>query len=158
MTDTEKTGTGAHSLATRIERSFQRFARGISILTGKPAAFIIALIVLIVWALTGLLFHFSDTWQLVINTGTSLVTFLMVFLIQESQNHDTRALQVKLSELIIAVSGAANSTAAAEEMSEKDLEDLRQHLLMRAQETEERIGRRLAKKETTGSPAPKPSR
>ena len=132
----------AKSFGDRIEDRFQGFARAISIITGKPAAFMVALLVLIVWGVTGPIFHFSDTWQLVINTGTSLVTFLMVFLIQESQNHDTRALQVKLSELIIAVQGASNSTAAAEDLSDKELEQLHKHLLQRAKETEARIERR----------------
>jgi len=136
----------AKSLGERIDDVFQRFARAISIVTGKPSAFVIALVILIIWGITGPFFHFSDTWQLVINTGTSLVTFLMVFLIQESQNHDTRALQVKLSELIIAVHGAANSTAAAEDLSDKELEQLHKHLVARASETEARIARRREKR------------
>ena len=138
------------SLGERVDDAFQRFARAISIVTGKPSAFVAALVILIVWGLTGPIFHYSDTWQLVINTGTSLITFLMVFLIQESQNHDTRALQVKLSELIIAVHGAANSTAAAEDLSEKELEALHKHLLQRAKDTEARIAHRNAKRQALG--------
>ena len=91
---------------------------------GRPAAFFGALIVVILWAVSGPLFHFSDTWQLVINTGTTVITFLMVFLIQQSQNRDTKALQVKLADLIIAVKGAHNKLAAAEDLSEKELEAL----------------------------------
>lgn len=144
----------SHSFAARMDDWFQRFARAISVLTGKPIAFVWALVVLIVWGLTGPVFHYSDTWQLVINTGTSLVTFLMVFLIQESQNHDTRALQVKLSELIIAVHGATNSTAAAEDLSEKELEALHQHLLMRAKETQMRLEHRRAKHQPAKSAGP----
>jgi low affinity Fe/Cu permease len=148
MTIQAKANAEPKSLGERVDDFFQRFARATSIITGKPIAFVVALAILIVWSLTGPVFHYSDTWQLVINTGTSLVTFLMVFLIQESQNHDTRALQVKLSELIIAVHGAANSTAAAEDLSDKELEALHKHLQQRAKETEARIARRHAKRQS----------
>src|SRR2546430_1898002 len=82
-------------------RGFEGFARWAASATGRPAAFIVALISVILWAIAGPLFHFSDTWQLTINTGTTVVTFLMVFLIQQSQNRDTLAIQVKLAELIM---------------------------------------------------------
>ena len=87
---------------------FHRFATASGKLAGKPVAFIAAASLIVVWAATGPLFNYSDTWQLVINTGTTIITFLMVFLIQHSQNRDTAALQVKLSELIIAVKGASS--------------------------------------------------
>ncbi len=160
MTQADTKPSVPESPAARMDEWFQRFARATSIITGKPIAFVCALIVLIIWGFTGPIFHYSDTWQLVINTGTSLITFLMVFLIQESQNHDTRSMQLKLSELIIAMHGAPNTTAAAEDMSEKELEALHQHLLTRAHETQVRLERRRAKRKQTksvgdASPPPK---
>jgi len=95
--------------------------------TGSSAAFTLAALIVIVWALTGPLFHFSNTWQLVINTGTTIVTFLMVFLIQRSQNKDTRAIELKLNELVAAIEGASNRLIDVEELSERDLEILRKH-------------------------------
>jgi low affinity Fe/Cu permease len=106
---------------------FGHFARVASTAAGKPIAFLIALTIVIVWAITGPLFGFSDTWQLVINTGTTIVTFLMVFLIQNTQNRDQMAMQVKLSELIVALKGAHNQLALAEEMSDEELEKLHEH-------------------------------
>jgi low affinity Fe/Cu permease len=90
--------------------------------TGKPIAFLLASAIIIVWGISGPLFHYSDTWQLVINTGTTIVTFLMVFLIQNTQNRDTLALQLKLSELILAVEGADNRMADIQNASDKELE------------------------------------
>src|SRR5262245_110982 len=95
--------------------------------TGSSMAFSIAAAIVIAWALTGPLFHFSDTWQLVINTGTTVVTFLMVFLIQRSQNKDTRAIELKLNELVAAIEGASNRLIGIEDLSEGDLETLRRH-------------------------------
>jgi low affinity Fe/Cu permease len=108
---------------TAVDR-FERFARFTSLAAGRPAAFCIALGVVLVWAVTGPIFHYSDTWQLVINTGTTIVTFLMVFLIQQSQNRDTMAVQIKLAELIIAAEGAHDVLATAEDLSEKELSTL----------------------------------
>jgi low affinity Fe/Cu permease len=102
---------------------------------GQPLAFLTATALVIVWALTGPLFHYSDTWQLVINTSTTIVTFLMVFLIQNTQNRDTMALQLKLSELILAMGEAENRFAAAEDMSDEELEALHQELRKRAETT-----------------------
>jgi low affinity Fe/Cu permease len=110
--------------------------------TGKPLAFLTATFLVVVWACTGPLFHYSDTWQLVINTSTTIVTFLMVFLIQHTQNRDTMALQLKLSELIIAVRGAENRLAAAEDMTEDDLERLHQEYRVRAEATLDHLERR----------------
>jgi low affinity Fe/Cu permease len=106
----------AERLATRITR-----------FTGSSAAFLIALAVISAWLLTGPLFHYSDTWQLVINTGTTIVTFLMVFLIQRSQNKDSLALQLKLNELVAAVKGASNRLVNVEDLSEKELATLHTH-------------------------------
>jgi len=90
--------------------------------TGKPVPFLLAFATVVIWAVTGPLFHYSDTWQLVINTGTTVITFLMVFLIQNTQNRDTLALQVKLSELILALKDADNRIAAIEESSDEELQ------------------------------------
>jgi low affinity Fe/Cu permease len=114
---------------------FERFARATSWLAGKPAAFFAALSIVLGWLATGPIFGFSDTWQLVINTGTTIVTFLMVFLLQHSQNRDTMALQVKLADLIIAVRGAKNELATAEDLSEHELAELHKHYSSKAQQT-----------------------
>ena len=103
---------------------FRKFAHHTSEALGSPMAFVVAVLVVVAWALTGPVFGFSETWQLVINTGTTIVTFLMVFLIQNTQNRDALAVQVKLAELIIAVEGAHNKLANCEEMSEEELEKL----------------------------------
>ncbi len=100
---------------------------------GKPIAFLIALLSVIVWAATGPIFHYSDTWQLVINTSTTIVTFLMVFLIQNTQNRDTMALQLKLSELILQIDAAENRFAIAEDMTDEELERLHEELRRQAE-------------------------
>ncbi len=94
--------------------------------SGKPATFLIAVLVIIVWAVTGPIFGYSDTWQLVINTGTTIVTFLMVFIIQNTQNRDTQALQLKLDELIRVTKGAHNLMLDLEQLDDEHLERLRQ--------------------------------
>jgi low affinity Fe/Cu permease len=103
---------------------FDSFARSASTFCGKPVVFLLAVALIVIWAATGPIFRYSDTWQLVINTGTTIITFLMVFLIQNTQNRDTMAVQVKLSELILAMEGAQNKLANCEELSEKELEQL----------------------------------
>ena len=103
---------------------FRRFARGASHLMGSPWAFLVALAVVVVWAFTGPLFDYSDSWQLFVNTGTTIVTFLMVFLIQNTQNRDARVTQLKLDELIRAVTEARTQLVAMEEMSDAELERL----------------------------------
>jgi low affinity Fe/Cu permease len=125
---------------------FSRFAHETAHLAGKPATFIAAVVVVAIWAATGPLFQYSDTWQLVINTSTTIVTFLMVFLIQNTQNRDTMALQIKLSELIIAVRGAHNSLAAAEDLTEEELERLHREYCGRADATRETLEERRARK------------
>jgi low affinity Fe/Cu permease len=115
--------------------TFSRVACTTAHWMGKPIAFLIAAALVIVWAATGPLFGYSDTWQLVINTSTTIVTFLMVFLIQNTQNRDTMALQLKVSELVLAMRGAQNRIASAEDLTDKELEDLHKELHRRAEET-----------------------
>lgn len=103
---------------------FGHIARRMAIVSGKPVAFLTAVGIVIVWAVLGPAFGYSDTWQLVINTGTTIVTFLMVFLIQNTQNRDTMAIQLKLAELILTARGAEDRLAVAEEMSDEELEAL----------------------------------
>jgi low affinity Fe/Cu permease len=105
----------------------ERFSRVATEATGSSGAFGLALLVIVTWGATGPLFHYSDTWQLVINTGTTIVTFLMVFLIQRSQNKDSRAVHLKLNELVAALKGASNRLIDAEGLSESDLEVLHKH-------------------------------
>ena len=108
---------------------FTRFSRSISSITGKPATFILAAAIVIAWAVTGPIFKYSDFWQLVINTGISIATFLIVFLIQNTQNRDTLALQIKLDELIRAVSAARNEIIDVDDLDEKRLEEKRQEMV-----------------------------
>jgi low affinity Fe/Cu permease len=121
---------------------FSQLASRTAHLAGKPVTFLIAVAVVLGWAVSGPFFGFSDTWQLVINTSTTIITFLMVFLIQNTQNRDTLALQLKLAELIIAMRGAKDDLATAEDMSEEDLESLHQTYRKRADETLGHLERR----------------
>lgn len=105
-----------------MERLFEHVASRIASATGRPPAFILALAIVVVWAITGPLFRWSDTWQLVINTGTTIITFLMVFLIQNAQNRDASAIQAKLDELIRAVHNARNEFIGIEHLTEADLQ------------------------------------
>ena len=105
---------------------FNRFAKASARVSGRPVTFTIALAVIVVWALTGPFFGFSDTWQLIINTGTTIVTFLMVFLIQNTQNRDAEAVQIKLDELIRATKGAHTVLLDLEELDDKHLEKIKQ--------------------------------
>jgi low affinity Fe/Cu permease len=105
--------------------SFDRFARWTERQVGSPTAFVLAVAVIVIWACSGPLFGWSDTWQLVINTGTTIVTFLMVFLIQSTQSRDTRALHLKLDELIRVNQMARNSLFNLEEMSEAEIEEVK---------------------------------
>jgi low affinity Fe/Cu permease len=104
---------------------YSRFAKAAAHFSGRPRTFVLAVFVLVVWAITGPIFKFSDTWQLVINTGTTIVTFLMVFLIQNTQNRDTEAIQIKLDELIRSTQGAHNALLDLEELDAETLEEFR---------------------------------
>jgi low affinity Fe/Cu permease len=104
-----------------------RLATEVTHWTGSTPGFVVAFVIIVVWAATGPIFRWSDTWQLVINTGTTIVTFLMVFLIQRSQNKDSLAIQLKLDELVAAMDGASNRLIAVEDLSEQELSVLRMH-------------------------------
>ena len=122
---------------------FTRFAKWTARTTGHPVAFIAAMLIIVVWAVTGPLFGFSDTWQLVINTGTTIVTFLMVFLIQNTQNRDSEAMQLKLDELIRAINGAHNGLLDLEELTEEDLERIKARYEVLARKSREDLKRGL---------------
>ena len=111
-----------------MNEAFRKAAHHTSVLVGSPPAFLLALLVVIVWGATGPIFGFSDTWQLVINTGTTIVTFLMVFLIQNTQNRDSRAVHVKLDELILYTKDADNSLVDMDSLSDEQIGRLEAHL------------------------------
>jgi len=114
---------------TTLTDAFHDFAKSLAAAVGSPWVFITALAVVVLWSATGPLFHYSDTWQLVINTGTTIVTFLMVFLIQNTQNRDAKAIHLKLDELIRSVKGARNQLIDLEELSEEELDDLQRQFV-----------------------------
>jgi low affinity Fe/Cu permease len=107
---------------------FTRFAHRVAMAAGQPAAFVIALSIILIWGVTGPLFAWSDTWQLVINTGTTIITFLMVFLIQNAQNRDASAIQAKLDELIRSIKEARNEFIGIEHLTDFELESIRAEL------------------------------
>jgi low affinity Fe/Cu permease len=121
---------------------FAKFARFASVYSGKPLTFFVAVSIILIWAVTGPLFGFSDTWQLVINTATTIVTFLMVFLIQNTQTRDTEALQIKLDEMIRATRGARNAVLDLEEMDEQELGEIRQEYLTLAEHARKHLDER----------------
>ena len=118
---------------------FTRFARWTAANSGRPSAFLLASLVVVVWAVTGPLFDFSDTWQLVINTGTTIVTFLMVFLIQNTQNRDSQALHLKLDELIRAKKGARNSLLNLDDLSDEELDQIRMSVARLASKAKDKV-------------------
>jgi low affinity Fe/Cu permease len=122
-----------HTPAT-VADLFRRFACGAAEVVGSNGAFVLALLAVVAWAATGPMFGFSDTWQLVINTGTTIVTFLMVFLIQYAQNRDNKALHLKLDELIRSIKEARNELIDVEDMSDAELERLQKEFLRKSRE------------------------
>ena len=120
---TRRDGMGQRRAA--YHELFRRFAQRTSTTTGSAGAFTLAVLTIVVWGVTGPLFHFSDAWQLVINTGTTIITFLMVFLIQATQNRDTRAVHLKLDELLRAVEAARTSMVELEDRSDSELDRIR---------------------------------
>ncbi|MGN7821978.1 low affinity iron permease family protein [Chitinophaga varians] len=120
-------------------RFFETMAAKVIAATGSAWAFFLALAVIIIWGVTGPVFHYSDTWQLVINTGTTIITFLMVFIIQKSQNKDSKSIQLKLNELIAAHQLASNRLIDVENLSEEELDVLHKYYHVMAEETKKRI-------------------
>ncbi len=137
------------NLFCRVQDAFRVAARKTSAVLGTAWAFMAAVSVIVVWGLTGHIFHYSDTWQLIINTGTTIVTFLMVFLIQNTQNRDSRAVQLKLDELIRSMSGARNKLMDLETLTDEDLDDFQKEF--------ERLRKRSARTAETVSKAAKKS-
>ena len=127
-----------------VSDAFRVFARRSSAILGSAWAFTAAILIIVVWAATGPTFHYSDTWQLIINTGTTIVTFLMVFLIQNTQNRDAKAVHLKLDEIIRAIKGARNELVDLEELSDEDLKKLEQQF-QRIRQQAERDGNHAAK-------------
>ena len=117
----------ARKKSYRISQLLERFSRRVTEATGTSTAFILALLVIVIWLISGPLFKFSDTWQLVINTGTTIVTFLMVFLIQRSQNKDALAIHLKLNEIVAALEGASNRLIDVEDLTEGEIKTLHKH-------------------------------
>ena len=120
-----------------LDRAFNRFSKEASRIAGRPLSFSLAVITIAAWLITGPLFGFSDSWQLVINTATTIVTFVMVFLIQNTQNRDTEAIQIKLDELIRATEAASNTLLDLEELDENTLDRYRERYELLARESRE---------------------
>jgi low affinity Fe/Cu permease len=131
-----KNGCDERNFFCRIRDAFRVFARKMSAALGSAWAFVCAILIIVVWAMTGPTFHYSDTWQLIINTGTTIVTFLMVFLIQNTQNRDAKAVHLKLDELIRAVGPARNKLVDLEKLSDDDLKKLEQEFAKVRKEAE----------------------
>jgi low affinity Fe/Cu permease len=121
---------------------FSKFAQTASRAAGSPTAFTLAIATIVIWAVCGPIFGYSDTWQLIINTSTTIITFLMVFLIQNTQNRDSLAVQLKLSELVLAMHGAKNTVATIEELSDDELERLHKEMCAHTERMKETLDRR----------------
>lgn len=130
--------------ASPLNRGFTAFANQVAHLAGRPVSFVLCCLTILVWAITGPIFHYSDTWQLIINTGTTIITFLMVFLIQNTQNRDGAAVQAKLDELIRALEGARNHFIGIEHLTEDQLEAIREVCEREAKEEGAEAGRDAA--------------
>jgi len=115
------------SSETQKHSAFERFSAKVTRVTGSTAAFLVALALVIIWGITGPLFHYSEAWQMVINTGTTIITFLMVFLIQKAQNKDSLAIQLKLNELVAAHEFASNRLVNVENMSEEEMKVIQKY-------------------------------
>ncbi len=137
----------AHPKAAHIGDRFSRFAKASSIAVGRPWAFVTALIVVVVWAAVGRFYHYSDTWQLVINTGTTIITFIMVFLIQSTQNRDSLAIHLKLDEIIRSIHLARNELIDIENLEDAELERLAKHYEHIRAHWQERQKKRRERKE-----------
>jgi len=111
----------------KVSELLEKFSHQATIATGTSAAFVMAVLVIVIWIITGPIFHYSDTWQLVINTSTTIVTFLMVFLIQRAQNKDALAIHLKLNEIVAALEGASNRLIDVEDLSEPEINALRNY-------------------------------
>jgi len=133
---------------------FERISATVAFAAGQPRAFILASLVILIWAVTGPVFHWSDTWQLVINTGTTIITFLMVFLIQNTQNRDGAAIQAKLDELI-RVSAGHNHFIGIEHLTESEVEEIRDKCERAARRHDEKIAAMAAKKAVAQKRSPK---
>ncbi len=133
----------------------EKFSQRVSQWTGSSWAFVLALVFVLLWAITGPMFGFSQGWQMVINTGTTIATFLMVFLIQRAQNKEARAVQLKLNEIVAALEGASNRLVGAEELSEDELHALHERYVKLAEQVQNRHGAALKQavsvEETTGN-------
>jgi low affinity Fe/Cu permease len=138
-------------IMARLRHIFSRFATIVSEWTGKPVVFILALLSVAIWGITGPIFDFSENWQLVINTGTTIITFLMVFLLQNAQTRDTRAIQAKLNELIL-TSAAENRFVGIENLDEEDLKHLDRLVEKAAKRGGDRPGGDRQEDETAGKP------
>jgi low affinity Fe/Cu permease len=125
-----------------IANAFTRISKWTCRAAGHPATFATAILIILLWAVTGPVFHYSDTWQLFINTGTTIVTFLMVFLIQNTQNRDGAAMQIKLDELIRALQGAHNELVNLEDMSDEELQKMKAHYTRLAERARAKLGSR----------------
>jgi low affinity Fe/Cu permease len=134
-----------------MNEAFRKFAQAVSHMAGTSWAFIGAALVIVVWAATGPIFQYSDTWQLVINTGTTIITFLMVFLIQNTQNRDAKAIHLKLDELIKGVGGARTGLVDLENMSDEELEKLHKEFEDLHQEVDSRLNKSHDKKKSSRS-------
>ena len=137
--------------STKSASLFTRFAKKTAHLTGRPVAFLCALAIIVIWAVSGPIFDFNDTWQLVINTGTTIITFLMVFLIQNTQNRDSEAVQVKLDELIRAIEGADNALLDLEELEDDDLDRVREDYEQLARDARNELKRRDRERTTASA-------